>query len=192
MKRARALRILPLLGLAVLLAGALALGRGGSSDPTMGPGPVLAHEPVNVRFALLSQSHSNRCNLAAAEMRAMPDTMRLRGACCFPLDLNRYRQQLRELRPYRRTGLVPADPYDVSVALAKRLLFLRRVRLSATEQGVYDRAGRMSSLGGPCCCRCWRWQAFKGQARFLIARQNYSAARLSRLWKSEEGCGGSD
>jgi len=190
MRRARALRNLPFLGLAALLAGTLALEREGS-NATMDPGPPLAHKPVNERFAVLSQSHSNRCNLAAAEMRAMPDPMRLRGACCFPMDPKHYRKQLRELRPYRRTGLVPADPYDISVRLAKRLLSLRSVDLSSAQQRIYQRATRISSLGGPCCCPCWRWQAFKGQARFLIARRNYSATRVARLWESEEGCGGS-
>lgn len=193
MTRATVLRLIPPLGLAGLLVGVLALqGRaGGPSDPgTTDPGPPLAGKPVSQRFAVLSRSDSNRCDLGASELHDLPDTMRLRGACCFPMDLNKYRQQLRHLRAYRRTELVPADPYDLPVSLAKRLLSLRKVRLSPVEQRVYERATRMSELGGPCCCPCWRWQAFKGQAHFLIARRGYSATRVARLWDSEEGCGG--
>jgi hypothetical protein len=193
MSRKTALRLVPPLSLAGLLVAVLALqGDAGapSSPGTAIPGPSLAGKQVSPHFAVLSRSESNRCDLGAGELRTMADRMRLRGACCFPMDLHNYRLQLRELRFYRRTGLVPADRYDVSVRLAKRLLSLRSVRLSPVEQSVYERATRISELGGPCCCPCWRWEAFKGQASFLIARRDYSAARLAKLWESEEGCGG--
>lgn len=191
MKRARALRFVPILGLAALVAGTLALALDRSSDTTTSTSEPLANKPVSERFSVLSQSSSNQCGLAGRALSRMPDGMRLRGDCCFPMDLDRYRQQLRELSEYRRTDVVPADPYDVSMRLAKRLLSLRGIHLNRAEQRVYERATRMSELGGPCCCPCWRWQAFKGQARFLIARRDYSAARMARLWESEEGCGGS-
>ncbi len=151
---------------------------------------VLAVMPVADRFAVLARADSNRCDLGAMEMRRMSDHMRQRGACCFPMDRARYAQQLRDLRPYRRSGLVPSDPYDVSVGLAKRLLRYRSIELGAGGQAIYRRATKASSLGGPCCCPCWRWQAFKGQAKFLIARRQYSAARVAALWELEEGCGG--
>ena len=103
-----------------------------------------------------------------------------------------YQQQLRGLRHYAGDRLVPPDPYDVPVTQAKRLLAYRQVALSQRQNAVYRRASAKSKLGGPCCCRCWRWQAFKGQARFMIARRHYSASRVARLWELEAGCGGSE
>ncbi len=151
---------------------------------------MLAAMPVAGRFAVLAGAHSNRCDLGAMELRRMPDRMRLRGSCCFPMDRARYTQQRRDLRTYRRNALVPGDPYDVSAGLAKRLLRYRNIELGPQGRAIYRRATKASSLGGPCCCPCWRWQAFKGQARFLIARRHYTAARVAALWELEEGCGG--
>lgn len=188
-------RLIAALLLLAALAGVYALNLTAADAPSRTQGSaaserVLAEMPVADRFALLASSHSNRCNLAAMEMRRMSDHMRLQGACCFPMDRARYAQQVRDLRPYRRSGLVPSDPYDVSVGLAKHLLRLRKIKLSPQGRASYRRATKASSLGGPCCCPCWRWQAFKGQAKFLIARRHYSAARVGALWKLEEGCGG--
>jgi len=151
---------------------------------------VLAAMPVAERFSLLARARTNRCDLRARELHEMSNRMRLRSACCFPMDRTRYAQQLRGLRPYRRSGLVPSDPYDVSVGLAKRLLRYRKIELGKRGQAIYHQGTKASSLGGPCCCPCWRWQAFKGQARFMIARHHYSAARIAALWDLEEGCGG--
>lgn len=184
-------RLIAVLGLFATLATVLALNltaadsrRGASSAR------VLDATPIADRFVDLSRAHSNRCDLAAAQLHQMPVGVRLQGSCCFPMDQARYRQQLRGLRPYRQSGLVPSDPYDVSVGLAKRLLRYRQIELGGRQQAIYRRATRLSSLGGPCCCPCWRWQAFKGQARFLIARRHFSAARVAALWGLEEGCGG--
>lgn len=77
----------------------------------------------------------------------------------------RYVEQVTGLRRYARVPEVPADPYDVPVALAKRLLaYQRAITLTPPQRAVYDRAVRLSQEGGPCCCRCWRWHAFEGQA----------------------------
>ena len=51
-------------------------------------------------------------------------------------------------------------------------------------------AVELSDEHGPCCCPCWRWQAFKGLGRELIARRNWSARQLASLWDLEDGCGG--
>jgi hypothetical protein len=145
---------------------------------------------VEARFTVLNVAHSNRCDLGAGELRNMPGRMHLQGSCCFPMDQAHYAQQLRGLRHHADVRLLPSDPYDVSVTVAKRLLGYRQIRLSHGEKVLYRRASAKSSLGGPCCCHCWRWQAFKGQARFMIARRHYSATRVARLWELEEGCGG--
>lgn len=60
-----------------------------------------------------------------------------------------YRSQVGGLVAYRRIWQIPADPYDISVSLAKRLLaYERTVRLTAGEARTYRRAMRMSSLKG--------------------------------------------
>lgn len=176
--------------LAALAIARLATGGAGlpaNSAPLVGN---LAGKPVDYRYAVLSNSHSNQCNLQSAEMMKMANGVRLRGGCCFPMDRAHYEQQLRELRGYAGSGVVPSDPYDVSVVLAKRLLGFRSISLNRHGRATYRRAVQLSRLGGPCCCRCWRWQAFKGQAHFMIARRGYTAQQVADLWEREEGCGG--
>lgn len=145
---------------------------------------------VDARFAALSSARTNRCDLGAAELKRMPDSMRLQGSCCNPMDEARYRQQLREVQRLGESRAIPADPYDISVTLAKRLLGYRQISLDAHERAIYERARELSELGGPCCCPCWRWQAFAGQARRLITRNGWSATQVARLWDAEDGCGG--
>jgi hypothetical protein len=164
-------------------------GGGGSASDTAGG--VANRTPARASFAQLSKANSNRCDLDAAELRTMPASMHLQGACCFPMDQAHYRQQLHDLGRYRALEkVIPHDPYDVSVRLADRLLSYRSLPLSRREQAAYAAASRRSGTGGPCCCRCWRWQALRGQAHYLLHRRSFSAARLARVWDAEEGCGG--
>lgn len=189
-------RLAILIGLLGLLAGAIALAMSNAgTDPDAGSAarsaPVSgAGSAIDRRFAALSKARTNRCDLGAAELRRMPGHMRLRGSCCFPMDRAGYEEQLRDLRGYDRR-LVPRDPYDIPVSMAKRLLSYRDLPLDARERAAYRRATAISELGGPCCCPCWRWEAFKGQARFLLARRGFSAEEVAQLWEHEEGCGGS-
>lgn len=180
------------LALVALAALGLALIAGGGGGAKPGPASSGAGNAsaLDERFAALSSAERNRCDLGAAELRQMRDEMRLQGSCCFPMDEARYEEQLRDLGDYRRSRVVPSDPYDVSVAMAKRLLAYRGIALDRREQAAYHRATQLSELGGPCCCPCWRWQAFKGQAHFLLARRDWAAGEVARLWDVEEGCGG--
>jgi hypothetical protein len=107
------------------------------------------------------------------------------------MDAGHYKQQVLGLRRYRVVAVVPADPYDVSVALAKRLIsYQRQIRLRPDEQRIYDQATRLADEHGPCCCHCWRWMAFQGQVKQLIVNHRFRAAELARLWDLEDGCGG--
>lgn len=107
------------------------------------------------------------------------------------MEFHRYIEQGSGLRQYGRVELVPRDPYDIPVALAKRLLgYQKTISLTPGQQETYDRAVRLSHDGGPCCCRCWRWSAFEGQAKFLIARRGYDSKRVAEIWDLEDGCGG--
>jgi hypothetical protein len=142
------------------------------------------------RFALLSQRHTNRCSLARVNA-SITTRGRLQGSCCSPMDLDRYVEQVVGLRSYARISEIPDDPYDVSVGLARRLTaFDRSISLSPREQRIYDRAVEFSDEHGPCCCHCWRWQAFEGLGRKLVARGKWGAQRLASLWDLEDGCGG--
>jgi hypothetical protein len=121
----------------------------------------------------------------------MASNGRLQGSCCSRMDLHRYREQLQGLRRYRDIPEVPRDPYDIPVSLAQRLFgYQQTIQLTPAEQAIYDRAFKLSGDHGPCCCRCWRWTAFEGQAKFLITRRDFIAQQIADIWLLEDGCGG--
>lgn len=123
----------------------------------------------------------------------MPEDARIQGSCCSAMDFDRYREQVEGLKKYADVPQVPSDPYDMPVKLAKELLeYDKTIQLTANQQIIYDRATQMADEKGPCCCRCWRWFAFEGQAKFLITEKNWSAQQIAELWGLEDGCGGSD
>jgi hypothetical protein len=184
-----------------VLAGASAgwaLSSGGDGHRSTRTAPKLAaasEAPATAgtaaRFAFLSKQTSNSCGLEPAALARMPDRMRLQGSCCFPMAFSRYRSQVSRLVADRRIRQIPRDPHDVRVSQAKRLLsYERTIRLSAGQERTYRRAMRMSSLKGPCCCHCWRWDAFRGLSEYLIADRGWPAARIARLTELLEGCGG--
>ena len=142
------------------------------------------------RFAELSARHTNNCTLARVDAKTQLRG-RLQGSCCSPMDYDHYAEQVVGLRAYAHLGEIPPDPYDVSVALARRLTaFNGSVSLSPAQQRTYDRAVRLSDEQGPCCCSCWRWQALQGLGRELVARRKWSARQLATVWDLEDGCGG--
>jgi hypothetical protein len=142
------------------------------------------------RFDFLSHQSSNSCNLQAAALESMPATARLQGSCCSPMVYASYVKQIHELAAYSDSD-IPRDPYNIAVPLARRLIaYNEQILLTAAQQGTYNKAMRMAKEGGPCCCHCWRWTAFEGQAKSLIVRRRYTAHRLAELWDAEDGCGG--
>jgi hypothetical protein len=151
----------------------------------------LAGSDLRERFLALSARHSNKCSLRAESLKAIAVNGRLQGSCCSPMGYTRYVSQVRGLRQYADVPEIPADPYDIAVSLAKRLLaYDKQLALTAGQQAVYDRAMRLSHEHGPCCCHCWRWTAFEGQAKYLITRRNFTAAQIADVWNLEDGCGG--
>jgi hypothetical protein len=143
------------------------------------------------RFAVLSKASSNQCGLRAAALSSIARRGRLQGSCCSRMDLHRYREQVRALRRYADVAEIPRDPYDIPVALARRLTsYNATIKLSDEEQAIYDRAMKLEGGHGPCCCQCWRWDAFSGQAKYLIARRRFTAQQVAQLWVLEDGCGG--
>jgi hypothetical protein len=145
---------------------------------------------LRARFAFLSDEHSNRCGMPASALMTMPAQAHLQGACCFPMDFRSYVNQVRALRRYAAIDVIPKDPYDIPVTLARRLVGYQAIRLAPAQQKIYERAKPISATKGPCCCPCWRWDAFEGQAKYLITRRQYTAQQIADVWTAEEGCGG--
>ena len=172
---------------------------GGETNP-MGTSKVrpAAGDPVLVAgtpaaFRYLTAQRSNRCGLTPGELESSPPAGQLQGSCCFPMDMSTYEWQVKALRRDAAIPQIPRDPYDVPVALARRLLhYGKSIHLSASQQATYDRAMGMSREKGPCCCHCWRWTAFSGMSKYLIARGSWSAPQVALLIDDVQGCGGKD
>lgn len=144
----------------------------------------------DIHFAALQVAKSNRCSLQSGELGGMDPDGHLQGSCCSPMDHAAYVRQRHGLARFRTEAVVPADPYDIPVRLAQRLVAYRTTTLDTSQRAVFDQAMDMSKLGGPCCCHCWRWDAFEGQAKFLITERGYDAATIASIWDLEDGCGG--
>lgn len=130
--------------------------------------------------------------MPASALDAMPPDARLKGACCFPMKYGAYTKQLHALKRYAGVDVIPRDPYDVPVTLAKRLIAYQSIVLTPQQKRTYQLAIPLSKTRGPCCCPCWRWTAFGGQAKYLIARRNYTTKQIAEVWGLEEGCGGGE
>lgn len=143
------------------------------------------------KFVVLSNAQTNYC-AAPNFLASKTDTERLQGSCCSKMDFHRYAEQVEGLKQYSNIDVIPPDPYDVEVSLVKRLVsYDVTIKLDAQQQKVYDNAMKMSEEGGPCCCKCWRWTAFEGQAKYLITKYDFDEKQIARVWDLEDGCGGS-
>jgi hypothetical protein len=161
-----------------------------------GDTPSLVDRPVHAQtpkegFAILSQRHSNKCGLRPESLDSLATNGRLQGSCCSPMKFSHYTEQLSGLAQYASVKEIPQNPYDVSVRLAKRLTsYSDRIKLTAQQQTTYDQAVKLADEHGPCCCHCWRWTAFEGQAKYLITRRQFDANQIAHTWDLEDGCGG--
>jgi len=146
---------------------------------------------LRTRFTYFAAQHTNVCSLQSADLLDMASSTRLQGSCCFPMNFAAYRAQVDGLTPYAAVHQIPRDPYDVSAALAQRLLAYRdAIRLSSSQTAEHERAMRMTPEKGPCCCHCWRWEAFRGMSDYLIARRHWNAAQVAHVISLVDGCGG--
>jgi hypothetical protein len=187
--RSRFILAFGLLG-AILLVAALAFGSSGEPAGRLTFG-TRAPAGSTARFTFLATQQSNNCGLKPSGVAGRPPTMRLQGACCTAMDEAHYRAQVRGLRAYAALPEVPSDPYDISVPLAQRLLNLdQRIPLRGASQNTYTRAMAMSDEHGPCCCHCWRWEAFRGLAKYLIVERAWRPAGVARMIGLIDGCGG--
>lgn len=146
-------------------------------------------------FAYLSttkSSTSSFCGLQPQTVDGFSDKDNIQGACCGAMDFHRYQEQVEGLKQYQNISQIPEDPYNIPVSLAKTLFgYQQSILLTEEQQKIYDQAMEMSHEGGPCCCKCWRWTAFEGQAKYLITEHNFTAEQIAKVWDLEDGCGGS-
>ena len=142
------------------------------------------------KFAYLSNANTNFC-AKADFINLKSDDERLQGSCCSKMDFHRYNEQVEGLKKYSNIDKIPSDPYDIPVSLAKELLaYKNTIKLTAEQQMIYDEAMEMSHEGGPCCCKCWRWDAFEGLAKYLITEYGFNSEQIADVWDLADGCGG--
>jgi hypothetical protein len=147
-------------------------------------------DSLESKFALLSTAGTNFC-AKADFINSKSNDDRLQGSCCSKMDFHRYSEQVEGLKKYSDIKQIPQDPYDIPVPLAKELLgYKNDIKLTAEQQMIYDEAVKMSHEKGPCCCKCWRWDAFEGLAKFLITEHGFNAAQVADVWDLADGCGG--
>lgn len=166
------------------------------SDDSSGITSVSALE---LKFAELGKANTNVCG-GSQYVYSMDNDARLQGSCCSPMEFHMYKEQVGGLKDikekYSYLGndlrLISDDPYDIPVSLAEELLeYQKRIKLTPEQQLIYDEAVKLSHEGGPCCCKCWRWYAFDGQAKKLITDYGFNSEQIAELWDIEDGCGGS-
>lgn len=144
---------------------------------------------LEAKFNQLNNANTNFCAGPSILDKVQGD--RLQGACCGAMDFHRYKEQLEGLEKLKNIKEIPQDPYDISRSLADKLLsFQKTIILTEEQQEVYDKAVKLSHEGGPCCCKCWRWYAFEGLAKYLITEYNFNAEQIAEVWDLEDGCGG--
>ena len=145
---------------------------------------------LEAKFASLSNAGTNFC-AGPNFIGSLEDGDRLQGSCCAPIDFDRYVEQIEGLKKYANISIIPSDPYDIPAPLAKEMLdYDKTYVLTAEQQTVYDNAMKMSDEHGPCCCKCWRWAAFEGQAKYLIKNLDFTEKQIAGVWDLEDGCGG--
>lgn len=175
----------------VLLISAFALGSKLNSFPNLKPASYAYAAGSKEAFDYLSSSTSSYCGLMPQTVDGYSDEQRIQGACCGAMDLHRYQEQVEGLKKYSNISQIPEDPYDIPVPLAKELFeYQKTITLTDDQQKIYDEAIGMSGEGGPCCCRCWRWTAFEGLAKYLITEHDFTAEQVAEVWDLEDGCGG--
>lgn len=155
-----------------------------------GAGEYLAEAGTVERFEYLSKNGNNACGLQARTIEAMADDDRIQGSCCSAMDLHAYQEQVEALKKFSDIPEIPPDPYDITVAQAKKLFEFQKLALTPQQQEIYSEAAKLSDEGGPCCCKCWHWDAYEGLAKYLISQRDWGAQDIAELWDLSSACGG--
>lgn len=152
-----------------------------------------ADSAIQAEFEILSKSGNSSCSNGFKDSIAdMPDTSRLQGSCCSPMDFNRYKSQIEGLKKYKNVPEIPSNPYNIEAGLAKKLMAYYDMELTTDDQKEYDYAMQNSNEKGPCCCKCWRWYVYGGLAKELIKKYKFTGPQITEIWNLSDGCGGSD
>lgn len=155
------------------------------------PQIFMPDQALAAKFTVLNGGGNSSCSADFTQsIDAMPDTDRLQGSCCSPMDMHRYVEQVAELKKYKDIGEVPPDPYDIDAGLAKKLKAYYDVALTPEEQRAYDYAMANAHEKGPCCCKCWRWYVYGGLGKLLIQKYHFTGEQITEVWNLSDGCGG--
>lgn len=143
------------------------------------------------RFNYLSANSNSNCSAQFRDsISSLPAATRLQGSCCGPMELHRYKEQVEALKEFAKFPEVPPDPYDIEAGLAARMLRQYKVELDRVNLAKYDAAVEASAEGGPCCCKCWRWEVLGGMGKVLIRERQIDSKTVARIWDLTNGCGG--
>lgn len=153
--------------------------------------PLVVNTALAAKFDMLSKNGNSSCSSAFKDsIDSMPETGRIQGSCCSPMDMHRYEEQVTGLEKYRDITEIPSDPYDIDAGLAKKLKAYYDVQLTPDQQKAYDYAMANSMEKGPCCCKCWRWYVYGGLGKLLIQKYNFTGGQVTEIWNLSDGCGG--
>jgi len=154
--------------------------------------PLVADTAFATKFDMLSKNGNSSCSgTFVNSIDTMPDSNRLQGSCCSPMNMSRYTEQIEGLKKYKDIPEIPSDPYNIDAALAKKLKTYYDAQLTADEQKAYDYAMANSHEKGPCCCKCWRWYVYGGLGKLLIQKYKFTGEQVTEVWNLSDGCGGS-
>lgn len=146
----------------------------------------------NPKFVELSTNGNSAC-FGQNVVYTMDDSTHLTGSCCDKMSQHRYEEQVEGLKKYSYIEEIPSDPYDIPVDLAKKLLnFDSSITLSPEQEKIYAEGAKLSDEGGPCCCKCWRWDVYEGLAKYLITEYGFTAEQVAEIWNLSDGCGGEE
>ncbi len=162
-----------------------------ASSKEDGASPFVANTALAAKFDMLSKNGNSSCSGAFKDsINSMPETGRIQGSCCSPMDMHRYEEQVTGLEKYKDITEIPSDPYDIDASLAKKLKAYYDVELTPEQQKAYDYAMANSMEKGPCCCKCWRWYVYGGLGKLLIQKYNFTGEQVTEIWNLSDGCGG--
>ena len=149
------------------------------------------NETLAAKFEELSKNGNSSCSgQFKNSIAGMPDTARLQGSCCSPMNPHRYNEQVEGLKKYKDIPEIPPDPYDIDATLAKKFIAYYDTELTPEEQKAYDYAMMNSNEKGPCCCKCWRWYVYGGLGKYLIKNYQFTGEQVTDVWNLSDGCGG--
>jgi len=151
-------------------------------------------QPVHERLVELDEKKIG-CFGAESILGMATSDKNLGGQCCGTLTNHEaYAIQLNTIQQFIEKnggkGLIPDDPYDLSVTEAQRLTRLDTdIVLTADELQTFDDAVEMSHHGGPCCCKCWKWYVMSGLAKELIQNEGWNKHQIAEMWDISSSCG---